>query len=49
MEWDGSRITLDSLDSRKGYPKLEPIEGKVKVSISEEGQVTQIGSLLNVD
>ena len=49
IEWDGSKITLDSLDLRDDYPKPEPIERTMEIQINGEGQVTRIGSLLNKD
>ena len=49
IERDRSRITLDSLDPREDYPKLEPIKRTIEVQISGKGRVTQIGSLLNTN
>ena len=49
IEQDRSGITLDSLDPQKDYPKPESVERTVEVQIGREGQVTQIGSLLNMD
>ena len=49
IEWDKSRITLDNLDLKEDYPKLKSIEKTMEVQIGEESQVTQIGSILNLD
>ena len=47
IEWNGSKITLDSLDLREEYPKPKPVEKTVEVKIDKEGRVTKIGSLLD--
>ena len=40
IEKDGSRITLDSLDPQKDYPKSKLVERTIEVQISGEGRVT---------
>ena len=49
IECDGSKIAIEELDTRKNYPKPEPIEQTEEVQISGEGRTTLIGTRLNRD
>ena len=41
IEHDGSRITLNSLDSKEDYPKQKLMERTVEVQIGKENRVNR--------